>query len=76
MKRKFFDWNRPFLPAVAKFAVEEAIQRPDAGQSVDLSRYIYVLSGNRALRTFEAYVQFEINAAVNSGRIKPGWTPP
>lgn len=76
MKRKFFDWNRPFLPAVAKFVVEEAIQRPDAGQSVDLSRYIYVLSGNRALRTFEAYVQFEINAAVNSGRIKPGWTPP
>ena len=52
MKRKFFDWNRPFLPAVAKLIVEEAIQRPDAGPSVDLSRYVYVLSGNRALRTF------------------------
>ena len=76
MKRKFFDWNRPFLPAVAKLIVEEAIQRPDAGPSVDLSRYVYVLSGNRALRTFEAYVQYEINAAVKSGRIAPGWTPP
>ena len=92
MQRVFFDWSRPFLPQVASFVVstETARLRPqspperahltssDAPQppSFNLGDLVFVLPGRRAIRTLEAYLQLEVERAIQAGSIAPDWTPP
>lgn len=92
MQRVFFDWSRPFLPQVASFVVSTETARlqtqsslktadltsPAAPQppSFDLGDLVFVLPGRRAIRTLEAYLQLEVERAIQAGSIAPDWTPP
>ncbi len=76
MKRVFFDWDRPFLPGVAKYIVETGIAKASRPRELDLSKYVYILSGQRAIRTLESYVQLEAQKAIDEDRIEPDWNPP
>ena len=78
MKRVFFDWNRPFLPAVAEYVVateKKQVQNADAFR-LDLGKFVYVLPGRRAARTLEAYLVKLIKREVDEKRLLPDWTPP
>ena len=92
MQRVFFDWSRPFLPQVASFVVSTETARlrsqssPETSNltstaapqppSFDLGDLIFVLPGRRAVRTLEAYLQLEVERAIQAGSIAPDWTPP
>ncbi|MBQ7813259.1 MAG: hypothetical protein IJ387_02035, partial [Thermoguttaceae bacterium] len=91
MQRVFFDWSRPFLPQVASFVVstETARLHPQSSPepsnstsngatlpSLDLGDLVFVLPGRRAIRTLEAYLQLEVERAIQAGSIAPDWTPP
>ncbi len=92
MQRVFFDWSRPFLPQVASFVVSQETARlrtqsspesPDLTSngatfppSLDLGALVFVLPGRRAIRTLEAYLQLEVERAIQAGSIAPDWTPP
>ena len=92
MQRVFFDWSRPFLPQVASFVVSTETARlrsqssPETSNltsnaasqppSFDLGDLVFVLPGRRAIRTLEAYLQLEVERAIQAGSIAPDWTPP
>ncbi len=81
MRRVFFDWSRPFLPQVASFVFSTETARaprttPDAPPSLDLGDLVFILPGRRAIRTLEAYLQLEVERAIQAGSIAPDWTPP
>lgn len=92
MQRVFFDWSRPFLPQVASFVVSAETARlrsqrsPETSDltsngasplpSLNLGDLIFVLPGRRAIRTLEAYLQLEVERAIQAGSIAPDWTPP
>lgn len=76
MKRVFFNWDRPFLPAIAERIVQTGISCARRPGILDLGKYVFILSGSRAIRTLESYVQLEVERAVESGRIERAWTPP
>ncbi|MBQ9799048.1 MAG: PD-(D/E)XK nuclease family protein, partial [Thermoguttaceae bacterium] len=91
MQRVFFDWSRPFLPQVASFVVSQETARlrtrrssdsfnsasePASPPSFDLGDLVFVLPGRRATRTLEAYLQLEVERAIQAGSIAPDWTPP
>ncbi len=92
MQRVFFDWSRPFLPQVASFVVSTETERlrsqslsessnltPNNAPrplSFDLGDLVFVLPGRRAVRTLEAYLQLEVERAIQAGSIAPDWTPP
>ncbi|MBP3529624.1 MAG: PD-(D/E)XK nuclease family protein [Thermoguttaceae bacterium] len=92
MQRVFFDWSRPFLPQVASFVVSMETERlrsqssPESSNltpnnaprplSFDLGDLVFVLPGRRAVRTLEAYLQLEVERAIQAGSIAPDWTPP
>ena len=78
MKRVFFDWDRPFLPAVADYIVRtDARANPSGGAAtLDLGNRVYVLPGSRAIRTLESYLQLAVDREIAAGRISPDWTPP
>ncbi|MBQ6828699.1 MAG: hypothetical protein IJO46_11870, partial [Thermoguttaceae bacterium] len=92
MQRVFFDWSRPFLPQVASFVVSTETERlrsqssPKSSNltpnnaprplSFDLGDLVFVLPGRRAVRTLEAYLQLEVERAIQAGSIAPDWTPP
>lgn len=92
MQRVFFDWSRPFLPQVASFVVSTETARlrsqsspesPDLTPnnaprplSFDLGDLVFVLPGRRAVRTLEAYLQLEVERAIQAGSLAPDWTPP
>ncbi len=92
MQRVFFDWSRPFLPQVASFVVSTETERlrsqssPESSNltpnnaprplSFDLGDVVFVLPGRRAVRTLEAYLQLEVERAIQAGSIAPDWTPP
>ncbi len=92
MQRVFFDWSRPFLPQVASFVVSRETARlrtqnpPESSNltptaapqppSFDLGDLVFVLPGRRAIRTLEAYLQLEVERAIQVGSIAPDWTPP
>lgn len=91
MQRVFFDWSRPFLPQVASFVVSTETARlktqssPETSNltsndaalpSFDLGDLVFILPGRRATRTLEAYLQLEVERAIQAGSIAPDWTPP
>ena len=92
MQRVFFDWSRPFLPQVASFVVSTETARlrtqslPESSDltpndaaappSFDLGDLVFVLPGRRAIRTLEAYLQLEVERAIQAGSVAPDWTPP
>ena len=90
MQRVFFDWSRPFLPQVASFVVSTETARlkaqssPETSDSTssaappsfDLGDLVFILPGRRATRTLEAYLQLEVERAIQAGSIAPDWTPP
>ncbi|MBQ7110310.1 MAG: PD-(D/E)XK nuclease family protein [Thermoguttaceae bacterium] len=92
MQRVFFDWSRPFLPQVASFVVSTETARlrtqslPETASltsngatfppSLDLGDLVFVLPGRRAIRTLEAYLQLEVERAIQAGSVAPDWTPP
>ena len=91
MQRVFFDWSRPFLPQVASFVVSQETARlrtqsssksPDLTPNnatppvFDLGDLVFILPGRRAIRTLEAYLQLEVERAIQAGSIAPDWTPP
>ncbi|MBR4104603.1 MAG: PD-(D/E)XK nuclease family protein [Thermoguttaceae bacterium] len=92
MQRVFFDWSRPFLPQVASFVVSAETARlrtqssPEPSNltsngaapppSLNLGDVVFVLPGRRAIRTLEAYLQLEVERAIQAGSIAPDWTPP
>ena len=78
MKRVFFNWDRPFLPAVAEYVVRRYVdENPSDGPvELDLGGYVYVLSGQRAIRTLEAYLQRVVDREIDAGRIAAAWIPP
>ena len=86
MQRVFFDWSRPFLPQVASFVVSQETTRlrtqrfpapsDSTPLSFDLGDLVFVLPGRRATRTLEAYLQLEVERAIEAGSIAPDWTPP
>ena len=78
--RRFFDWSTPFIPTAARYIVESSTRRAtdgdDARADLDLGKYVFALSGERAKRSLETYVQLEAHRAITEGRIAPDWTPP
>ncbi|MBP5620641.1 MAG: hypothetical protein J6X44_01370, partial [Thermoguttaceae bacterium] len=78
MKRVFFNWDRPFLPAVAEYIVKTRVENnsSDGPVELDLGGYAYVLSGQRAIRTLEAYLQRVVEREIDAGRISGAWIPP
>ncbi|MBR2003824.1 MAG: hypothetical protein IJ991_06545 [Thermoguttaceae bacterium] len=90
MQRVFFDWSRPFLPQVASFVVSAETARlrtqssPEPSNltsngaapppSLNLGDVVFVLPGRRAIRTLEAYLQLEVERAIQAGSIAPDWT--
>lgn len=92
MQRVFFDWSRPFLPQVASFVVSTETERLRSQSSLessnltpnnaprplsfDLGDLVFVLPGRRAVRTLEAYLQLEVERAIQAGSLAPDWTPP
>lgn len=92
MRRVFFDWSRPFLPQVASFVFSTETARSRRPQSppvspdltsnaappssLDLGDLVFVLPGRRAIRTLEAYLQLEVERAIQAGALAPDWTPP
>ncbi|MDD3588714.1 MAG: PD-(D/E)XK nuclease family protein [Thermoguttaceae bacterium] len=77
MKRIFFNWDRPFLPAAAEYIVATEIEKSGGGPAtLDLGKYVCVLPGQRAIRTLEAYLQQVVEREIESGRISGAWIPP
>ncbi len=78
MIRRFFDWSTPFIPTAAQTIVRDALQgaTAQAPKELDLGRYAFILSGSRAKRSLEAYVQREAEKAIQAGIATPSWTPP
>ena len=71
MTRRFFDWNRPFLPNVSQRIVDESYSK-----TLNLGKYVFVLSGRRAMRTLEAYLQRAVERKIAAGELDPSWIPP
>ncbi len=78
MKRVFFNWDRPFLPAVAEYIVRSYVDQNGADGSVDLDLggRVYILPAQRAIRTLEAYLQQVVEREIEAGLISSAWIPP
>ncbi len=79
MKRVFFDWSRPFLPQVAEYVVSSSLDQTkttNVPPSLNLGKYVFLLSGSRAQRTLEAYLQRLVEEKIQANEIASDWTPP
>ena len=72
MKRRFFDWNSPFLFQTVTALMEE---KTENGR-LDLSEIIVAFPSRRGLRRFEEILAREAEKRIAAGGLSPDWRPP